>query len=43
MAAATRKLPFHIIVTFAQFERDNMIENTKVGLDAAKSSDKNDG
>ena len=33
---ATGKLLFHIVAAFAQFERDNMIENTKAGLEAAR-------
>ena len=35
--SATGKLLFHIIAAFAQFERDNMIENTRAGLAAARS------
>lgn len=42
-ATATGKLLFHIIAAFAQFERDNMIENTKAGLDAARSRGKKGG
>ena len=33
---AVGKLLFHVIAAFAQFERDNMVENTKAGLAAAK-------
>ncbi len=40
---ATGKLLFHIVAAFAQFERDNMIENTKAGLDAARARGKNGG
>jgi DNA invertase Pin-like site-specific DNA recombinase len=42
-ATATGKLLFHIVAAFAQFERDNMIENTKAGLDAAKARGKKGG
>jgi len=42
-ATATGKLLFHIIAAFAQFERDNMIENTKAGLDAARARGKKGG
>lgn len=37
---AAGKLLFHIVAAFAQFERDNMIENTKAGLDAARARGK---
>ena len=40
---ATGKLLFHIVAAFAQFERDNMIENTKVGLEAARARGKKGG
>lgn len=40
---ATGKLLFHIIAAFAQFERDNTIENTKAGLDAARARGKKGG
>lgn len=40
---ATGKLLFHIIAAFAQFERDNMIENTKAGLEAARARGKKGG
>src|SRR5258708_38856182 len=40
---ATGKLPFHIVAAFAQFERDNIIENTKAGLEAARARGKNGG
>ena len=40
---ATGKLLFHIVAAFAQFERDNMIENTKAGLEAARARGKNGG
>ena len=40
---ATGKLLFHIVAAFAQFERDNMIENTKAGLEAARSRGKKGG
>jgi DNA invertase Pin-like site-specific DNA recombinase len=40
---AAGKLLFHIIAAFAQFERDNMIENTKAGLDAARARGKKGG
>ena len=40
---ATGKLLFHIVAAFAQFERDNMIENTKAGLDAARARGKKGG
>ncbi|HET6383647.1 MAG TPA: recombinase family protein, partial [Armatimonadota bacterium] len=36
ITTATGKLLIHIIAAFAQFERDNMTEDTKAGLDAAK-------
>lgn len=39
----TGKLLFHIVASFAQFERDNMIENTKAGLEAARSRGKKGG
>lgn len=42
-ATATGKLLFHIVAAFAQFERDNMIENTRAGLDAARARGKNGG
>lgn len=42
-SSATGKLLFHIIAAFAQFERDNMIENTRAGLDAAKARGKHGG
>lgn len=42
-ASATGKLLFHIVAAFAQFERDNMIENTKAGLEAARSRGKKGG
>ena len=41
--SATGKLLFHIIAAFAQFERDNMIENTKAGLEAARARGKKGG
>jgi len=41
--AATGKLLFHIIAAFAQFERDNMVENTKAGLEAARARGKKGG
>ena len=37
---ATGKLLFHIVAAFAQFERDNMIENTKAGLEAVRTRGK---
>jgi len=40
---ATGKLLFHMIAAFAQFERDNMIENTRAGLDAARARGKKGG
>jgi DNA invertase Pin-like site-specific DNA recombinase len=40
---ATGKLLFHIVAAFAQFERDNMIENTKAGLEAARARGKKGG
>src|SRR5579871_2207286 len=40
---ATGKLLFHIVAAFAQFERDNMIENTRAGLDAARAGGKHGG
>ena len=40
---AAGKLLFHIVAAFAQFERDNMIENTKAGLDAARARGKKGG
>ena len=40
---ATGKLLFHIVAAFAQFERDNMIENTKAGLEAARARGKTGG
>jgi DNA invertase Pin-like site-specific DNA recombinase len=40
---ATGKLLFHIVASFAQFERDNMIENTRAGLDAARARGKKGG
>lgn len=39
----TGKLLFHIVAAFAQFERDNMIENTKAGLEAARARGKKGG
>ena len=39
----TGKLLFHIVAAFAQFERDNMIENTKAGLEAARARGKRGG
>jgi DNA invertase Pin-like site-specific DNA recombinase len=42
-ATATGKLLFHIVASFAQFERDNMIENTRAGLDAARARGKKGG
>ena len=42
-AGAAGKLLFHIVAAFAQFERDNMIENTKAGLDAARARGKSGG
>ena len=39
----TGKLLFHIVAAFAQFERDNMIENTKAGLEAARARGKTGG
>ena len=41
--SASGKLMFTIIAAFAQFERDNMIENTKAGLDAARARGKTGG
>ena len=35
--AATGMLLFHIVAAIAQFERDNMIENTKAGMEAART------
>ena len=40
---ATGKLLFHIVAAFAQFERGNMIENTKAGLEAARTRGKKGG
>ena len=40
---ATGKLLFHIVAAFAQFERDNMIENTKAGLEAARARGRKGG
>jgi DNA invertase Pin-like site-specific DNA recombinase len=34
---------FHIVASFAQFERDNMIENTTAGLVSARARGKNGG
>ena len=34
---AVGKLLFHVIAAFAQFERDNLVENTKAGLVAART------
>lgn len=42
-ATATGKLLFHIIAAFAQFERDNMIENTMAGLAAARARGRRGG
>ena len=42
-ATATGKLLFHIVAAFAQFERDNMIENTRAGQEAARARGKNGG
>jgi DNA invertase Pin-like site-specific DNA recombinase len=42
-ASATGKLLFHIIAAFAQFERDNMIENTTAGLMAARARGRTGG
>ena len=42
-ATATGKLLFHIVASFAQFERDNMIENTTAGLVSARARGKNGG
>jgi DNA invertase Pin-like site-specific DNA recombinase len=42
-ATAAGKLLFHIVASFAQFERDNMIENTRAGLDAARARGKHGG
>ena len=39
----TGKLLFHIVAAFAQFERDNTIENTKAGLEAARARGKKGG
>jgi DNA invertase Pin-like site-specific DNA recombinase len=39
----TGKLLFHIVAAFAQFERDNMIENTKAGLEEARARGKKGG
>ena len=39
----TGKLLFHIVAAVAQFERDNMIENTKAGLEAARARGKKGG
>jgi DNA invertase Pin-like site-specific DNA recombinase len=36
----TGKLLFHIIASFAQFERDNLVETTKAGLVAARARGK---
>ncbi len=40
---ATGKLLFHMIAAFAQFERDNMIENTRAGLQAARARGRKGG
>ena len=40
---ATGKLLFHMVAAFAQFERDNMIENTKAGLQAARARGRKGG
>ena len=40
---ATGKLLFHIVAAFAQFERDNMIENTTAGLVSAWARGKTGG
>ncbi len=40
---ATGKLLVHIIASFGHFERDNMIENTKAGLEAARARGKKGG
>ena len=40
---AAGKLMFTIVAAFAQFERDNMIENTRAGLDAARARGKKGG
>ena len=40
---ATGKLLFHIVAAFAQFERDNMIENTTAGLVSARARGKTGG
>ena len=34
---------FHIIAAFAQFERDNRIDNTRADLDAARARGKKGG
>ena len=40
---ATGTLLFHMIAAFAQFERDNMIENTRAGLQAARARGRKGG
>ena len=42
-ATAVGRLLFHVIAAFAQFERDNMIENTMAGLLAAKARGRTGG
>lgn len=42
-STASGKLFFHVIAAFAQFERDNTIENTRAGLAAAKARGRRGG
>lgn len=39
----TGKLLFHIFASFAEFERDNIVENTRAGLQAARARGKKGG
>lgn len=39
----TGKLLFHVVATFAQFERDNTVENTRAGLEAARARGRKGG
>lgn len=42
-STATGKMLFHIIAAFAEFERENMIERTKAGVDAARARGRKGG
>ncbi len=42
-ATAVGKLLFHVMAAFAQFERDNAVENTKAGLASARARGRKGG